>query len=111
MLWEAQLLSMKESAYWHEDKQHRATPKDLSKPTSPVLLETDGKITSAGVKKISSSLLAVGTVLLSPHTPIGYLAIAELPTTINQGFIAMACEKRLPNLYVLFWCCENLDYI
>ena len=23
----------------------------------------------------------------------------------------MVCEKRLPNVFVLFWCYENLDYI
>ena len=23
----------------------------------------------------------------------------------------MICEKRLPNLYVLFWCYENLEYL
>ncbi len=103
--------STKEPAYWNEGEQHWATPKDLSKLLSPVLLETNRKITDTGVKKISSGLLPVGTVLLSSRAPIGYLAIAEVPTAINQGFIAMVCEKRLPNLYVLFWCYENLDYI
>ena len=103
--------STKEPAYWNGGQQHWATPKDLSKLLSPVLLETDRKITDAGVKKISSGLLPVGTVLLSSRAPIGYLAIAEVPTAVNQGFIAMVCEKRLPYLYVLFWCYENLDHI
>ena len=103
--------STKEPAYWNGGQQHWATPKDLSKLLSPVLLETDRKITEAGVKKISSGLLPIGTVLLSSRAPIGYLAIAEVPTAVNQGFIAMVCEKRLPNLYVLFWCYENLDHI
>ena len=103
--------STKEPAYWNEGEQHWATPKDLSKLVSPVLLETNRKITDTGVKKISSGLLPVGTVLLSSRAPIGYLAIAEVPTAINQGFIAMVCKKRLPNIYVLFWCYENLDYI
>ena len=103
--------STKESVYWVEGKLHWATPKDLAKLRSPVLLETDKKITDAGIRKISTGLLPIGTVLLSSRAPIGYLAIAEVPTAINQGFIAMVCRKRLPNLYVLFWCHENLDYI
>ena len=103
--------STKELAYWNEGQQHWATPKDLSKLMSPVLLETDRKITDKGLKEISSGLLPIGTVLLSSRAPIGYLAIAEVPTAINQGFIAMVCEQRLPNLYVLFWCYENLEYI
>ena len=103
--------STKEPVYWHEGKQHWATPKDLSKLSSPALLETGRRITEAGVQKISSGLLPTGTVLLSSRAPIGYLAIAEVPTAVNQGFIAMVCKRRLPNVFVLFWCFENLDYI
>ena len=103
--------STKEPSYWVGGEHHWATPKDLSKLTSPVLLGTDRKITDSGVHKISSGLLPVGTVLLSSRAPIGYLAIAEVPTAVNQGFIAMVCQKQLPNTFVLFWCQENLDYI
>ena len=103
--------STKDSSYWHAGKHHWATPKDLSRLGSPVLLDTDRKITEAGVKHISSGLLPIGTVLLSSRAPIGYLAIAEVPTAINQGFVAMVCNGRLPNVYVLFWCYENLERI
>lgn len=103
--------STKEPAFWQGGKHHWATPKDLSKLAAPVLLNTDRRITDPGVSKISSGLLPVGTVLLSSRAPIGYLAIAEVPTAVNQGFIAMVCCKRLPNVFVLFWCHENLDYI
>ena len=103
--------STKESAYWHGGQHYWATPKDLSQLSSPVLLDTNRKITDEGVQRISSGTLPVGTVLLSSRAPIGYLAIAEVPTAVNQGFIAMKCEQRLPNLYVLFWCHENLGHI
>ncbi len=103
--------STTESVYWEDGNHHWVTPKDLSKLNFPVLLNTERKITDTGLSKISSGLLPVGTVLLSSRAPIGYLAIAEVPTAINQGFIAMICNKSLPNLYVLFWCYENLDYI
>ena len=103
--------STKDPAYWDGGQHHWATPKDLSKLLSPVLLETDRRITDAGAQKISSGLLPPGTVLLSSRAPIGYLAINEVPTAINQGFIAMICRKRLPAVYVLFWCYENLEHI
>ena len=103
--------STKEPSYWEGGENHWATPKDLSKLASPVLLDTNRKITDAAVNKISSGLLPVGTVLLSSRAPIGYLAITEVPTAVNQGFIAMVCRKRLPNVFVLFWSYENLDYI
>ena len=103
--------SKKEPSYWEGGENHWATPKDLSKLVSPVLLDTERKITDTAANKISSGILPVGTVLLSSRAPIGYLAIAEVPTAVNQGFIAMVCEKRLPNVFVLFWCYENLDHI
>ncbi len=103
--------STKEPAYWNGGQHCWATPKDLSKLLSPALLDTDRKITDAGVRKVSSGLLPLGTVLLSSRAPIGYLAITEVPTAVNQEFIAMICRKRLPALYVLSWCHENLEYI
>ena len=103
--------STKEPSYWDGGEHHWATPKDLSKLKSPVLLRTDRKITDAGLNKISSGLLPIGTVLLSSRAPIGYVAITEVPTAVNQGFIAMVCQQRLPNTFVLFWCLESLDYI
>lgn len=103
--------STKEPTFWEGGVHRWATPKDLSALTFPVLLDTDRKITHAGIAKISSGLLPVSTVLLSSRAPIGYLAIAEVPTAINQGFIAMKCDGTLPNVFVLFWCRENMDLI
>ena len=101
----------KEPIYWEGGIHNWATPKDLSRLASPVLLETGRKLTDAGIRSISSGLLPAGTVLLSSRAPIGYLAIAEIPVAINQGFIAMMCDNRLSNVYVLHWCHENLDHI
>ena len=100
-----------EPAFWDGGEHHWATPKDLSRLPSPVLLNTDRKITDAGVDKISSGLLPVGTVLMSSRAPIGYLAIAGVPTAVNQGFMAMICTGLLPNIFVLFWCEQQLGYI
>ncbi|RIQ15587.1 restriction endonuclease subunit S [Bordetella avium] len=103
--------STKEAEFWDDGHHCWATPKDLSALKFPVLLDTDRKITDAGLAKISSGLLPVGTVLLSSRAPIGYLAIAEVPTAINQGFIAMKCDGVLPNVFVLAWCRESMDAI
>lgn len=102
--------STAEAAFW-DGTLNWATPKDLSNLTAPVLLETSRKITEAGLGKISSGLLPVGTVLLSSRAPIGYLAIAEVPVAINQGFIGMICDRRLSNVFVWLWTLENMDAI
>jgi len=98
-------------AFWEGGTISWATPKDLSKLTDPVLLETERKITPAGLNKISSGLLPAGTLLMSSRAPVGYLAISEIPVAINQGFIAMLCNKGVPKEYVLQWLNENMETI
>ncbi|MCL6444979.1 MAG: restriction endonuclease subunit S [Alicyclobacillus sp.] len=91
--------------YWEGGTHHWVTPKDLSALSMPVLLDTERKITDAGLAQISSGLLPKGTVLLSSRAPIGYLAIAEVPVAINQGFIAMKPRRGTSNLFLLRWAC------
>lgn len=102
--------STKEPAYWNGDL-HWATPKDLSTLSVPVLMDTERRITPAGLAQIGSGLLPVGSVLLSSRAPIGYLAVNLVPTAINQGFIGMMCGGRLSNLFVWLWTAANMDAI
>ena len=102
--------STKEPSYWN-GSLHWATPRDLARLESPVLIETSRRITQRGLDKISSGLLSRGTMLLSSRAPIGYLAIADVPVAVNQGFIAMKCRHRLSPLYVWLWTVTNMDRI
>jgi type I restriction enzyme S subunit len=95
--------STKESAFWENGAHFWATPKDLSSLATPVLLETDRRITDLGLRQIGSGLLPPGTVLLSSRAPIGYLAVTEVPAAINQGFIAMVPRPGISNLFLLYW--------
>ena len=95
--------STKNSAYWDGGEHAWATPKDLSALSVPVLLDTERRITDAGLAKIGSGLLPKGTVLLSSRAPIRYLAVAEIPVAINQGFIAMTPKPGMSNLFLLLW--------
>jgi len=95
--------STKEEAYWEPGTHHWVTPKDLSGLGSPVLLDTERKLSPLGIQKVSSGLLPKGTLLLSSRAPIGYLALAQIPLAVNQGFIAMKPGGRLPPEYLYFW--------
>jgi type I restriction enzyme S subunit len=95
--------STKEATFWEDRGNYWATPKDLSGLATPVLLETERRVTDAGLAQIGSGLLPPGTVLLSSRAPIGYLAIAEVPVAINQGFIAMRPAPGVSNLFLMYW--------
>jgi type I restriction enzyme S subunit len=102
--------STKEAAFWGGEVAW-ATPKDLSSLSTPVLLSTERQITEAGLAQIASGLLPVGTVLLSSRAPIGYMAIAQIPVAVNQGFIAMICNKQLSNVFVWLWTHTNMETV
>ncbi|WP_219822461.1 restriction endonuclease subunit S [Shewanella insulae] len=103
--------SKKNDDFWVNGHIHWTSPKDLSGVQDKVLLDTASKVTEAGLKKISSGLLPVDTVLLSSRAPVGYLALAKVPMAINQGYIAMKCEKQLPPEFVIQWCVHRMDEI
>lgn len=103
--------STKTPDFWDNGDIHWTTPKDLSNVKDKILLHTERKITKAGLGKISSGLLPVNTVLMSSRAPVGYLAIAKVPVAINQGYIAMKCNKELSPEFVLQWCSANMPEI
>jgi len=101
----------KNEAFWEPPVHCWTSPKDLSGIAAPVLLDTERKVSDQGLAKIGSGLLPPGTLLMSSRAPIGYLALAQVPLAINQGYIAMLPGGLLPPLYMYFWCRQNMDGI
>lgn len=103
--------STKEPTFWEPAEHWWATPKDLSSQTDLALFETERKISDAGLARITSGRLPVGTVLLSSRAPIGYLAISQVPVAINQGFIALPPNEVFGTAYLYLWCKANMEQI
>ncbi len=96
--------------YW-DGNINWTSPRDLSNASSIFMFDTERKITEKGLAQIGSGLLPVGTVLLSSRAPIGYLAITEIPVAINQGYIAIICNKVISNYFIFLWCKANMNEI
>ena len=103
--------STKESRYWEGGTHPFVTPKDMSTLTSSILFETSRCLTEAGVEKVSSKQLPVDTVLMSSRAPIGYLALAKIPISVNQGIIALQCDERATHHWAIEWCRSAMDEI
>jgi type I restriction enzyme, S subunit len=97
--------------FWEGGHIHWTSPKDLSGSQEKVMIDTERKITEAGLKKITSGLLPIETVLMSSRAPIGYLTLTKIPVAINQGYIAIPETKRLSQEYVLYWLNSSMDEI
>lgn len=103
--------STKNAAFWDGGDIHWTSPKDLSGNKTKILQDTNRKITEAGLAKITSGLLPVDTVLMSSRAPVGYLALAKVPVAINQGYIALLCEKTLTSEYTIQFLDSIMDEI
>ncbi|WP_420001504.1 restriction endonuclease subunit S [Acinetobacter sp. LF10] len=103
--------STKNAEFWDNGEHNWTTPKDLSNLTNKILLNTDRKITDAGLKKISSGLLPKDTVLMSSRAPVGYLALAKIEVAINQGYIAILPNTKYSAEYLIQWCEANMSEI
>lgn len=88
------------------------TPKDLSINKSKFIYSSERKITKAGFDSCSTSLLPIGSVLLSSRAPIGLLAICAVETCTNQGFKNLVVKKdKLHNEYLYYWLKTKVKYI
>ena len=103
--------STKNPDFWEGGEIHWTSPKDLSGNTTKIMLDTSRKITSAGLKKITSGLLPIDTVLMSSRAPVGYLALAKVPVAINQGYIAITDAQTLSSEYTIQWLDSVMDEI
>lgn len=103
--------STKNPDFWEGGNINWTSPKDLSNLADKVLVSTERQITEAGLAKISSGLLPIDTVLMSSRAPVGYLALAKVPVAVNQGYIAMKCEKVLSPEFIIQWCAAHMEEI
>ncbi|MCI5125058.1 MAG: restriction endonuclease subunit S [Candidatus Electrothrix sp. AR5] len=103
--------STKDATFWEGGVHPFCTPKDMSALGSIVLMDTIRHLTDAGVNKISSGQLPKDVVLMSSRAPIGYLAISEVPVSVNQGVIAMLPNSKYGPIYLLLWAHFNMGAI
>lgn len=84
-----------------------ATPKDLSSLDEPVLRETYEKISAAGYRSSSATLLPKGSILFSSRAPIGLVGIAGMEMCTNQGFKSLVPGEGVDSGY-LYWCMKRM---
>ncbi len=90
--------STSEPALWNGDFIW-VTPKDLGLPRNIEISDSERRISQKGLET-STTLLPIGTVLLSSRAPIGHLGIASVPLCTNQGFKNIICSQALDNRYL-----------
>ena len=88
-----------EPDYWDGDVAW-ATPDDLGSLAGNTLRVTRRTITQEGYDSCGTTLAPAGSLVLSTRAPIGYLAIAGIPLSTNQGCRCLVfCEDAQNRFY------------
>lgn len=79
------------------------TPNDLSDNTGNKFITRGAQdVSDMGIKDASLKKYPAGTVLLSSRAPIGYMAIARVELTTNQGFKSFVPTNNYPTEFIYY---------
>ncbi len=85
------------------------TPAEMGKTKDRFMHTTVRKITELGLKKCSSDLLPINSIIVSTRAPIGYLTINKTEMAFNQGCKGLI-PKEKTDYNFLYYCLLNSKY-
>jgi type I restriction enzyme, S subunit len=92
--------------YWNDGDITWVVPTDITKNDCLALLDSERKITEAGLKKSSAKLVPPETILMTSRASVGFFAVMDKEVCTNQGFINIIPYEENRRMYILY----NLMY-
>ena len=99
------------SAYWEDGEVTWVTPTDVTRNKHFVLLDSEKKITEAGLQSSSAKLVPPHAVLMTSRASVGFFAVAGREVCTNQGFISIVPQEPTLSTYLLFHLSERVEEI
>jgi len=93
--------SSSESSYWDGDIPW-VTPEDLGNLSDAIITATRRYITQDGYRSCGTTIVPEGSLILSTRAPIGYLAIAGVSLSTNQGCRSLVFRKASFNKFFFY---------
>ena len=87
--------------YWNGDIPWY-TAKDAPSPTDVFVVDTERKITQAGIDNSPTRMLPVGTTIITARGTVGRLACLGIPMTMNQTCYGIRGVGGYPDYYT-YW--------
>jgi len=87
--------------YWGGDVVW-VTPTDVTRNDCLALLNSEKKITEAGLANSSAKLVPPETILMTSRASIGFFALMDKPACTNQGFISVLPKQANARMFLLF---------
>ena len=99
------------SIYWEDGKVTWVTPTDVTRNRHFVLLDSEKKITGAGLQNDSAKLVPPHAVLMTSRASVGFCAVAGKEVCTNQGFISIVANDATLAAYFLFHLSQRVEEI
>lgn len=99
------------SNYWEDGDITWVTPTDVTRNAHFVLLDSEKKITEAGLQSSSAKLVPAHAVLMTSRASVGFFAVAGREVCTNQGFISVVLHDSVLWPYLLFHLSERVEEI
>ena len=93
-------------AFWDGDVIW-LTPTEVTALDGKVVEDSVRKISKAGLVGSGARLLPAGTVILTSRASIGFVALAGVDLTTNQGFQSLIPSKNVLSRFLMFWIQHN----
>ncbi len=87
--------------FWNDGDVPWFTPTDITRNGCLALLDSEKKITEAGLRGSSAKMLAADTVLMTSRASVGFFGIIGTPACTNQGFISLRPYDQRYRMYLL----------
>lgn len=78
------------------------TPTDVTRNDCVILLDSEKKITEAGLSNSSAKMLLPETILMTSRASIGFFALMEREVCTNQGFISVIPKQEGSRMFLLW---------
>jgi type I restriction enzyme S subunit len=95
--------SKKRADYWNGGLIPWFTPSDLTRSRDRYVADSQGQITTLGLKESGARMFPSGSVLMTSRATLGVLAIATNESTCNQGFIVIPPVEGIPSEFIYEW--------
>ena len=96
---------------WEDGTITWITPTDVTRNQHFVLLDSEKKITEAGLKNSSAKLVPPHAVLMTSRASVGFFAIAGREVCTNQGFISVVAQDAVLSAFLLYQLSERVEEI
>ena len=103
--------STSEPEYWDDGDIIWATPTDITRNSCLAVLDSEKKITHAGLKNSSAKMLPPDTILMTSRASVGFFGLIDKPACTNQGFINVLPNEPHSRMYLLHNLIDRVDEI